>query len=417
MMLVERLVLERVGPFEHLDLGFREGRDPEQADVHLLVGPNGCGKSTILYALAQLCAFQHQTPIWPRLWGPDSIGAAVREGDWKVLANSKQAIRDWTPPEGGKPKPVFLKQKGGVLGGSQQQVLVIAYSGYREPKAGRLLGIVEPDPPPADQAVSFGDPNATLLKQWIGSQKAKAAWALARKDEVAAREREATVRAIESALEAIVGTKIVFVLQEDPIEVFLRVAATELDLNVLPDGLKSVLSWLGDLLMRLEHSHTDKTIPVTHQPFVLLLDEIEVHLHPEWQRRVVPAVQRLFPNAQVFIATHSPFVVASADDAWVYPFRLDDEGLAHAEPPLESQLGHSYAEVLQDVFGVTSDFDPDTEHKLANLLALRDRALKGEDVSAELNPIAEELAERSSLLANIVGRELRVIESSRRKPA
>ncbi|MBK7937436.1 MAG: ATP-binding protein [Lewinellaceae bacterium] len=46
--------------------------------------------------------------------------------------------------------------------------------------------------------------------------------------------------------------------------------------------------------------------PVFERNFILFLDEIEVHLHPAWQRKILPAVQKLFPNAQIFISTHSP---------------------------------------------------------------------------------------------------------------
>jgi len=52
-MKIERLVLEKVACFEHLDITFQPGRDPDKADIHILVGPNGSGKTTILMTLAQ----------------------------------------------------------------------------------------------------------------------------------------------------------------------------------------------------------------------------------------------------------------------------------------------------------------------------------------------------------------------------
>ena len=53
-----------------------------------------------------------------------------------------------------------------------------------------------------------------------------------------------------------------------------------LDLNVLPDGLKSILVWLGDLMMRLDRLNPDPLADSLAQPFILLLDEIDIHLHP-----------------------------------------------------------------------------------------------------------------------------------------
>ena len=64
--------------------------------------------------------------------------------------------------------------------------------------------------------------------------------------------------------------------------------------------------------------------PIIEKNLILFLDEIEVHLHPAWQRKVLPVVQKLFKNSQIFISTHSPFVVNSVDDAWVYKLEVEE---------------------------------------------------------------------------------------------
>ena len=73
-------------------------------------------------------------------------------------------------------------------------------------------------------------------------------------------------------------------------------------------------------------------LPIFEREFDFLLDEIEVHLHPEWQRKVLPVVQKLFKNSQIFVSTHSPFVVNSVDDAWVYKLKLEKGKAKVAEP-------------------------------------------------------------------------------------
>lgn len=67
--------------------------------------------------------------------------------------------------------------------------------------------------------------------------------------------------------------------------------------------------------MRLDRLPWKDQTPILDREITLFLDEIEVHLHPAWQRRILPVVQSLFSKAQVFVSTHSPFVIASADDA------------------------------------------------------------------------------------------------------
>lgn len=68
-----------------------------------------------------------------------------------------------------------------------------------------------------------------------------------------------------------------------------------LEFDVLPDGLRSILSWLGDLLMRLDAiPWENKSIPITEQKIFLFLDEIEVHLHPTWQYKILGIINNLY---------------------------------------------------------------------------------------------------------------------------
>ncbi len=75
--------------------------------------------------------------------------------------------------------------------------------------------------------------------------------------------------------------------------------------------------------------------------FILFLDEIEIHLHPSWQRKILPVVQNLFRNGQIFIATHSPLVVASVSDAWVYKLSRVN-GKMQVSEIIQSKAGTSY---------------------------------------------------------------------------
>ncbi len=80
--------------------------------------------------------------------------------------------------------------------------------------------------------------------------------------------------------------------------------------------------------MRIDSLKWEDDSPIFEKNLILFLDEIEVHLHPAWQRKVLPVVQKLFKNSQIFVSTHSPFVVNSVDDAWVYKLKLEENGKA-----------------------------------------------------------------------------------------
>jgi predicted ATP-binding protein involved in virulence len=118
-------------------------------------------------------------------------------------------------------------------------------------------------------------------------------------------------------------------------------------------------------------------------------------------------VQELFPNAQIFLSTHSPFVVGSVSDAWVYPLRLVD-GHSVCDEPLPSKAGESYATILSEVFGVEQEFDVETEELFRRFHELKRQRLAGDDgVQRELDGLAQQLRTRSVETRDIVEHEMR----------
>jgi ABC-type multidrug transport system ATPase subunit len=154
-------------------------------------------------------------------------------------------------------------------------------------------------------------------------------------------------------------------------------------------------------------------VPLLEQPLILFLDEIDIHLHPKWQRKVLPVVQKLFPNAQIFVSTHSPFVVGSVQDAWVY--KLDDAKTNKRIEAIPSGAGTSYEVLLEDVFGIVEHFDVDTQRLLLELRLRRNHLLKDPSCSdVEFKQTAQQLAERSEELNRIVALELRQLAKAGR---
>ena len=81
----------------------------------------------------------------------------------------------------------------------------------------------------------------------------------------------------------------------------------------LSDGYRSILAFTGDLVVRLALAFPHLKDP-SQAPGVVLVDELDVHLHPAWQRQIAQWLQEKFPNIQFIVSTHSPFVAAGAGD-------------------------------------------------------------------------------------------------------
>ena len=82
---------------------------------------------------------------------------------------------------------------------------------------------------------------------------------------------------------------------------------------------------------------------------IVLIDELDLHLHPSWQRRVVRDLRRTFPRIQFIVTTHSPQIVASVSRAQIR--LLDHNRLVAEEPHVEGRDSNA---ILEDVFGVPS---------------------------------------------------------------
>jgi predicted ATP-binding protein involved in virulence len=157
--------------------------------------------------------------------------------------------------------------------------------------------------------------------------------------------------------------------------------------------------------MRLDRIPWHDNTPVEQRSFLLLLDEIDIHLHPAWQRRVLPLVQRLFPNAQIIASTHSPFVVGSLADGYIISLSLQGSS-AKVVDEAKPKLGVSYSVVLRSIFGIESEFDVDTEDKLRQFHDARKRLLTGDESARdEVDRLGDELADRSEELREIIALE------------
>ncbi len=439
-MRIDELYLREVGPFDELRFEFKPRVSEDLADIAILTGPNGCGKSTLLYAIASLFALGDERLVRPllgrRCWSVKAM-AAMRFGGWVVAGSPDRSTLVSNPFLSGAslggfsqttvgdamnyylPMPWHKHPLQGYADGLEHwqglaafrySHAAFAYAGARSMEPAPVTAIAEPTEPPLQGSLAFSsNGQSERLAHWIALTDYKVAGALRDGDAAAAARYERSQRAIERAVSKVAGEEIRFIVRRDPLAVVLRIGRREVDFDVLPDGLKSILSWVADLLMRLERTPWVDDTPPLQRPFLLLLDEIDIHLHPTWQRRVLPLVQELFPRAQVIASSHSPFVVTSVADAWIYQFAVTD-GKATLREVTCSKAGTSYMAALRSVFEVDQEFDEDTERKLQELRELRNRVLKGESPVETLRALAAELQARGPEVAEIASFELHQVE-------
>lgn len=110
----------------------------------------------------------------------------------------------------------------------------------------------------------------------------------------------------------------------------------------LSQGEKSLMALVGDIARRLAMMNPALENPL-HGDGIVLIDEVDMHLHPSWQRSIIKRLTATFPNCQFVLTTHSPLVISDYKDVLVYSL---DNGEVTAVP---SQYGQDANTVLLDV--------------------------------------------------------------------
>ena len=131
--------------------------------------------------------------------------------------------------------------------------------------------------------------------------------------------------------------------------VFLTVEGQERELSELSSGFISVVKIIQSIISA--YSAFTNATDLLNVKGVVLIDEIESHLHIEWQTKIVPTLKNLFPNTTFYIATHSPLVLSQLAEGEAYLLKRDNDNVVRSEK-INSPNTRLLANVLQDTFSV-----------------------------------------------------------------
>lgn len=133
----------------------------------------------------------------------------------------------------------------------------------------------------------------------------------------------------------------------------------------LSDGERGLLALVLDLTRRLASANPDSDNPIIEGVALVLIDEIELHLHPKWQRQVIRRLQEVFKKCQFVITTHSPQVIGQIKAKKLRLLSLDESGKVVLQP-VSQAFGMDSSWILQNIMGVPAR-DYETEQKLSKV--------------------------------------------------
>ena len=299
-----------------------------------LVGENGTGKTVLLQSILiafkkQLIKAQSKKDVGEvldlfeqnRIKDDDATQNALQEEDTKYEDQDINSIEGRFHKE--------LHHKGKMkksFGGSQYIKCLYAYgvhrnqrtSKYEEPYGYLTL---------FSQNYILRDPVLWLKDQDYKELKAK--------QQNTKKEGISLQKAIE-LLENLLENEVSIIIEDD--EVLFKERNTGVTFTQLADGYKTVMIWMTDLLSRLmeDQPHAQKTEDFRG---IVLVDELDLLLHPNWALRIMTKLRKHFPNIQFIISTHSPVLLLGASKDAIFYKVYKEEGNTCVSHPMKKLSG------------------------------------------------------------------------------
>jgi predicted ATP-binding protein involved in virulence len=162
--------------------------------------------------------------------------------------------------------------------------------------------------------------------------------------------RDPQLQAVRRAIEALMPGFGDLRIRRSPLRMVVTKSGEEVTINQLSDGEKCLLALVGDLARRLALANPKQPEPL-HGNGIVLIDELELHLHPVWQRSVVPALESTFPACQFIVSTHSAPILGHIHPGSVFLLSRTERDMFVRQM---TTYGQDTDRILEEVFGSTA---------------------------------------------------------------
>jgi hypothetical protein len=163
-------------------------------------------------------------------------------------------------------------------------------------------------------------------------------------------------------------------------------------LSALSLGYQTTLAWTTDLAWRLFRNYPNSRNPL-EEPAIVLIDEIDLHLHPLWQRDIMDQIGEIFPQTQFIATGHSPLMVQSAPNANFAVLRREKEEVVISNDPHVVKSWRVDQILNSELFGLPYSRDKETEKLFHERERLLDKRTLTNSDKAKLKRIDDKVAE------------------------
>ncbi len=395
-MFLKKIHLKDVRCFDDLTLSFDRPEDEQQEEDNgqqnqrwtVILGENGSGKSTILKAIALVTAGSDALAELlddPQSWikyrkdgcrieailetedrKDRTIALHIKKGDSisRVLERNSKSLEPLNTALEHAKRNYFVAGYGtsrrlSVARSYQRQAFL-----FKQTRNRNIATLFEPD---------------AMLYQFES-------WAI----DLDYREEQGGLRVVKEVLNDFLPGVSLSHIDKENSRLMMKVDGSIIPLQNLSDGYQNVAAWIGDLLYRITNTFSDHKSPLKARG-LLMIDEVDLHLHPRWQRTLINLLETRLPHFQLIATTHSPMTAQQVRKGQLYYLkcRRGEMVIERFESDPRMLLVHQL--LMTDAFGLKTDESKEVEETKNRYRELRDKKRKSKEEKIEMEGISQRL--------------------------
>jgi predicted ATP-binding protein involved in virulence len=412
-MFLRQLTIQNLRAIKELRLSF----DSPSADARkwtLILGENGCGKSTVLRAAALLFAGSDALPhllggeidSWVR-FGQDqaTIAAVIQTAERETREVSLRLERGMTVGSVFSANQETLARLDAAIKHAARNYMTMGYG------ASRRLN-TDPDsyvrgtfktPARARSVATLFSADAVLepLESWVIDMDYRG-------------KPEQSRKLVEQLARELMPDVQFHGIDKERKQLMFKTPDGLTPLTQLSDGYQNVAAWCGDLVRSITTTFQDYEDPLSARG-LLLIDEIDLHLHPVWQRRLRAFFDKSFPNLQFMVTTHSPLTVQQSGEGELYVMRRSGP---RASPTIEAFEGVPnkmmiHQLLLSPIFNIGSMDSLEVQKKRQRYRKLKKKPARSAEEKKQLKSLKQSIGELPDLadgLSKYKRQQVKVLE-------